>query len=101
MAVDVLFSNPTIARPSELSVWTRTTSTRDNTVYDLVAIEDLNGEGMPTEVLIDYTSTPWLIEAAKSSWTCTNPSPPVRGQFQQEIARLLDTNAIIRGCSYS
>lgn len=57
-------------------------------MYDLVAVDDLDGKGMPTEVLIDYSATPWLIEAAKTSWTCTNPSPPVRS-FSTSLHSLL------------
>eukprot|EP01043_Picozoa_sp_COSAG02_P075192 COSAG02_NODE_15392_length_1175_cov_1.069703_2_plen_165_part_00 len=55
---------------------------------------------MPTEVLIDYTATPWLIEAAKSSWSCTNPSPPVSIRSRKRQPRLV-ANAIIFERSYS
>lgn len=53
-------------------------------IYDLVAVEEIEGtESAPSEILIDYTQTPGLIELPRSNWKCTNPSPPTRDKPSQ------------------
>jgi len=50
-------------------------------IYDLVAIEAIDGLGAGeagSEVLIDYSSTPGFIEGPRSAWKCPGPTGELR-----------------------
>lgn len=61
----------------------RRRESENGVVFDLLAVEPIDGRAALTEVLIDYSSTPGFIQPPNTAWQC--PGPPGQQPFRYSL----------------